>query len=178
MSVATIRPAAEIYREDQYYAWWKYAIVAAPAILAVVLLSHQIATGVLGLRTNYPAIVARSLVCLAAIFFSMVSGIVLMKMTTVLTLGRLMVWYGWRECPANSLELAADAIVNVDCITIDGQAGFPFPGRHKQNPGEMVFIVRGGHAVRIDLADGTRIILGTARAEELAGAIRRMIVPR
>lgn len=178
MSVATIRPAAEIYREDQYYAWWKYALVAAPAVLALVFLWRQLASGFQGLQTDYPGILARSLICLAAIFFSFVSGFMLMRMTTVLTLGKLIVWYGWRECPANSLELSADAIRNAECITLDGRGKLSFPGRHAQNPGELVYIVRGRSAVRIDLIDGSRIILGTARPEELARSIRGMIAPR
>lgn len=171
-TVVTLRPPAAVFREEQWFAWWIYALLCGMGALSWIGLS--LARNVVNLQ----AIAAHSgsvkLSLLAAGFgLPMVLVFGVLRMTTEVTATQLDVWFGWLPTYRYSLSLADVRAVEV--IRYRPLADHGFWGVRKGRDGERVLSARGDRGVRLHLADGTKLLIGSQRPEELAATIEKAI---
>lgn len=175
MAVASFQPAAVIYREEQNFDWRVYLLVAlaeACAGLTLIWLSQKGANpvasgGLAGLGLSLGAFGGISLPVLVLVG--------LLRMTTEVTPSHVRVWFGWiptyrRFVPIGSIQKIE--VVNYRPLMDYGCWGF-FPRRD----GERALRARGNRGVRLELTDGTRLLIGSQRPEALAIAIEQSLRP-
>ena len=95
-TVATMRPAATIFREEQYFDWRVYTLIAALELLAgyclVYLTRHWGPVAVLLAHRWSLEFNIGLLICLA---LPLVLAVWLLQMTTEVTPTEVRVWFGW-----------------------------------------------------------------------------------
>ncbi len=168
MSVAALNSPSAIYREEQNFAWWIYAL------LAVVVLVCGL--GLYVVRETQPVVPAVGPRLAPGAFLAAGRGPVpaaerrwrwCLHMTTVVTPSECCVWYGW--LPLNRRAIALEQIRRVEIVSYRAIPDHGFWGSHLTRDGERVLTARGDRAVRLHLIDGSRVLIGTQRPEELAG---------
>ncbi len=101
-SVATLQPAAVVFREEQYFDWRVYALAAVVALLTGLALlrgriwSVEVAAG--------PLDRVALLVMFVIIF--------LLHMTTEVTPTELRVWFGWAPGSARVVPISSDSLAS------------------------------------------------------------------
>lgn len=165
MSVAMIRPPSAIYREEQLFAWWIYAFLAGIVSLG---------WGVLAWRgTLHPGGPPMSLIVGLTMPPALVLG--LLRMTTEVTPIDCRVWYGFVPTYRRSIPL--DVVARVEVVAYRPVRDHGFWGVRTTRDGERVMTARGSRAVRLHLTDGSRILIGSQKPEELAASLDRAIRP-
>jgi hypothetical protein len=161
-SVATLQPAAVVYREEQYFDWRIYSIIALGEILTGLALSRgrvwslELALGLtLGLGL------------LSIVFIS------LLHMTTEVTPSDVRVWFGW--IPIYRRIVPVDMVRSVEVVTYRPIADYGFWGIRSGRDGERALTARGNRGVRIELSDGSKLLIGSQKPELLAAAIDRSL---
>lgn len=169
MSMATvIRPPAAIYREEQNFGWWVYALLAAMVLIGIVAaiwVQPDDAVNASGLRVEIPLVLAVGLIVPSVL----VAGV--LRMTTEVTPAQLCVWFGWLPTYRKVVlisEIAALEVVRYRPIRECGGWGI------RNGPeGERVLSARGDRGVRLLLRDGTRLLIGSQRPDDLARALEQ-----
>jgi hypothetical protein len=171
LSVAVIQPPAVIYREEQYFAWWIYALLAAIVglgWLSVIWPHHPAA--VVGAGARAPG---------GEVPFSLLLGLVLppalvigiLRMTTEVLPSQCRVWYGF--VPTYRKAISLEAVSRIEIISYRAIHDHLFWGVRTTRDGEKVMTARGSRAVRLHMRDGSRILIGSQKPEELAESIER-----
>ena len=171
MSVAVIQPAVVIYREEQYFAWWIYALLAgiiAFGWLSVIWPLHPAA--VVGAVARAPG---------GEIPFFLLLGLVLppaliigiLRMTTEVLPCQCRVWYGF--VPTYRKAISLESVSRIEIVSYRAVRDHFFWGVQTTRDGEKVMTARGSRAVRIHMRDGSRILIGSQKPEELAESIER-----
>src|SRR5262249_8027285 len=163
-------PAA-IYREEQYFAWWLYVLLALMVAVGWLSLAWR-ANG----QTDSP-------IPSIHVPFSFAVGLVLppvlvlgvLRMTTEVTPTGCRVWFG--IVPTYRRSIPADAIKRVEIVKYNAFRDHLFWGVRTTRDGERVLTARGDRGVRIHLTDGSRVLIGSQRPEELAAALEGAIRP-
>jgi membrane protein YdbS with pleckstrin-like domain len=172
VSIAMVNQApVAVYREEQWFPGWIYTILLGSAILAFGALLWVYDPHHLIDRLR-----SKSVLCLAlGVGLSLPPMLVVgfLKMTTEVHPGELRIWFGLLPTYRHVVPLTEIRSVEpvryrplVDC----GGWGFR-RGRH----GERVFTARGDLGVRLTLKDGSTLLVGSQRPEELAGTIDRAV---
>jgi hypothetical protein len=163
-SVASLQPAAVIFREEQYFDWRVYALFALVELL----------TGLGLVRGNgwSREIVLGLAIGLALLMFVIVF---LLHMTTEVTPTDVRVWFGW--APTYRRIVPIGTIRSIDVVTYRPIADYGFWGIRMRRDGERALIARGNRGVRLELTDGTRLLIGSQRPEVLAAAMDRTLRP-
>lgn len=167
-SLATaVQPPAAIYREEQWFGWWVYVGLALISALAwIVLLDRTVGQPNLwvGLHGRaFKILVAGGVVLPPAIVIGA------LRMLTLVTPTELRVSFGF--LPTYRRVIAVDAVVSVEPIhyhPIRDHGGW---GLRIARNGERIYNARGDRGVRLHLRDGTRLLIGSQRPDELALAI-------
>jgi hypothetical protein len=81
------------------------------------------------------------------------------------------VWYGW--FPTLRREVALAGLDRVEVVEYAALSEHGFWGYRRGVDGEHVMTARGDRAVRLHFADGSRILIGTQRPEELAAVLEQ-----
>lgn len=175
MAVASFQPAAMVFREEQNFDWWVYAllIVVELAVSFPLYWLYQrghdpFAAG--GLRG-----LAFSLLALGGLTAPMVFAVGFLRMTTEVTPTDVRIWFGW--IPSYRRFVAIGQIQKIEVVTyrpIREHGGW---GIRFGSDGERALTAKGNRGVRLDLADGTRLLIGSQRPEALALAIERALNP-
>ena len=175
MAVASFQPAAVVYREEQNFDWRAYALLAAvEALIALTVLwlerrGHDPArTGPLGAL----ALQAFAALGLAAPPLVWVG---LLRMTTEVTPTEVRVWFGWVPTYRRAFPVAA--VQKVEVVSYRPLADYGGWGVRTGRDGERVFNARGNRGVRLDFADGGRVLIGSQKPETLADAVERAVRP-
>jgi hypothetical protein len=164
MSSVTLRPAAAVYREDQHFDWRVYALIALVGL----------ATGLGLLRGRvWSREVALGLVI--GLTFLMFVVVFVLHMTTEVGPTGLRVWFGW--APASPRIVSIHTIRTVDVVTYHPITDYGFWGIRTGRDGERAFIARGSRGVRLELIDGTRLLIGSQRPEALAAVLDGALRP-
>jgi hypothetical protein len=159
-SVASLRSPAVVFREEQYFDWRAHVLIALVGLatgLALVrghVWSLEVALGLL--------------IGLALLMFLIVF---LLHMTTEVGPTDLRVWFAW--APTNPRIVPVDTIRSIDVVSYRPFADYGFWGIRCGRDGDRAFIARGNRGVRLELTDGTRLLIGSQRAEALASALDR-----
>lgn len=172
MSVATtFQPPATVYREDQNFAWWVYALLALMATTtALTYLAIGPDSKVNGGRFG-------GLLVFLLVGFVMPSVLVLgvLRMTTEVTPVSCRVWFGW--IPTYRQSIPISSIATLEVVSYRPLADCGGWGIRRGRNGERVLNARGSRGVRLTFTDGTCLLIGSQRPEELAVALDRAMHP-
>ncbi len=157
-SVVTLQPAAVVYREEQYFDWRIYSFIG----LAEMLTGLGLARGRLW-TFEFGMGLALGLV------FVMVVILFLLHMTTEVTATGVRVWFGW--IPTYRRFVPIDTVRSVEVVTYRPIADYGFWGIRSGRDGERALIARGNRGVRLELTDGSKLLIGSQKPELLAAAI-------
>jgi hypothetical protein len=159
-SVAAIQPAGVIFREEQYFDWRIYAFIGLVEML----------TGLAVLRGRVWSL-DFGLGFAVAMGLLLVVIMILLQMTTEATPGDLHVWFGW--IPTYRRLVPIESIRSVEVVTYRPIAEYGFWGIRSGPNGERALIARGNRGVRIELTDGSKLLIGSQKPELLAAALDR-----
>jgi hypothetical protein len=163
-SVATLQPAAVVFREEQYFDWRVHALSAVVGLLTGLALVRE--------RIWSLEVAAGLAIGVALLVFLIVF---LLHMTTEVTPTELRIWFGW--APGSARVVATSAVRRVEIVTYRPIADYGFWGIRAGRDGEKAYIARGNRGVRIELSDGSRYLVGSQRAEALATALDSAMRP-
>ena len=168
-SAVAIPTPISVYREEQLFGWWVYALLAVMVVLSSYFLKIRL-EGVEGSAT-YP----HSFGIIVGFALPTVLIIGVLRMTTEVSPGQINVNFGWVPTYRRSINLAA--IQRVEVVTYRPLVDCHGWGIRSGRDGERVFNARGNRGVRLHMSDGGRFLIGSQRPEELAAAIERLIQP-
>jgi hypothetical protein len=163
-SVATLRPATALFREEQYFDWRVYAMIASVEGFTGMGFLHQSTWSrelLLGL------VIGTGLLLFLAVF--------VLRMTTEVTPTDVRVWFGW--VPFYRRVVPLGDIRRIEPAAFRPIADYGFWGVRSGRDGERALIARGNRGVRLELADGSLLVIGSQRAEELAQALQSNMTP-
>jgi len=163
-SVATLQPATAVFREEQYFDWRVYALIVAVEVLTGLGLLHRNAWSlefVLGI------VVGLGLVMFLVLF--------VLYMTTEVTPTDVRVWFGWVPTYRRIVPIAD--VRRVEVVTFRPIADYGFWGIRSGRDGTRALIARGNCGVRLELADGSLLLIGSQRPEALATALEGALQP-
>jgi hypothetical protein len=174
VSIATLHPPAAVYREEQNFAWWIYALLALMAALAWVAPAWGHAGG------PHPALAhgwGLEIPIGLAIGLTLPSVLVVgvLRMTTEVTPGDIRIWFGWIPTYRHAVSLAN--VERVEVVRYRPIADYGFWGIRTGRDGERVLSARGNRGVRLYLSDGSRLLIGSQRPEALAIALEKAMRP-
>lgn len=170
---AVPRPSA-LFREDQRFTWWVYAALAVMMGLQWALLTGHgpgLHAGAVGPHSP----VATGLGLVAGVGLPILLLVGVLRMTTVVTPGEVRIWFGWlptyrRLVPINSIQ----RIEVVRYRPIRDYGGW---GIRVGRDGEKALNARGDLGVRLHLAGGGKLLIGSQHPEDLARAIDAQLHP-
>ncbi len=164
MSSVTLRPAAAVYREGQHFDWRVYALIALVGLLTGLgLLRGRIWSGEAALG-----------LVIGEAFF-MIVVVFLLHMTTEVSPTGLRVSFGW--APTNPRIIDIQSIRCTQVVNYRPLADYGFWGVRAGRDGERAFIARGTRGVRLELIDGTKLLIGSQRPEALASVLDSAMRP-
>ena len=108
--------------------------------------------------------------------FPVILAVGFLRMTTEVTPIDMRVWFGW--IPTYRRTILVATIVRLEVVSYRPLADYWGWGIRSGRDGERVLIARGDRGVRIDLADGTRLLIGSQRPEALALVLERATMRR
>ena len=168
-SLAAIRPPVALYREDQTFAWWLYALAALMVGLVVLglapprVLADQPAAH--GLAAKLPFLMLMG----ATIPPLLVIGV--LHMTTEVDAEECRVWFGW--VPTVRRRIRLDDVRDARVVRYRPFRDHGFWGVRRLKDGNEALTARGDLGVLLRFVDGTTLLIGSQRPEELASAILR-----
>ncbi len=176
MAVASFLPAAVVYREEQYFDWWVYALFAAWEAGAVFMIYLYLVHGHLpGGDAGALSGLSLGLVGASAVSFPLLLVVGFLRMTTEVMPTDVRVWFGW--IPTYRRFVAIGDVRKIEVVQYRPILDYGGWGIRGGRDGERVLNARGNRGVRLDLADGTRLLIGSQRPEALAVAIERALRP-
>ena len=176
MSIAALQPPAAVYREEQNFAWWIYALLALMAFLAWVAASW--AQSGAAPPVAPPPRLSLELPIGLAVGLTLPSVLILgvLRMTTEVTPAGVGVWFGWVPTYRQGVPLAM--IERVEVVQFRPIVDYGFWGIRSGRDGERALIARGDAGVRLHLTDGRRLLIGSQTPEALAAAVDRALHPQ
>lgn len=175
MAVASFQPAAVVYREEQNFDWRVYALVFLAEVLVTLTLSWFYRNGHDPTTVGGPTGLAFSLAALAGLASPVLVVVGLLRMTTEVTPTDVRVWFGW--IPTYRRLVPVGSVVRIEVVSYRPLADYGGWGIRSGRDGERVLNARGNRGVRLELADGTRLLIGSQRPEALAVAIEGTLRP-
>ena len=161
-SVVTLQPAAVVFREEQYFDWRIYTFIALGEMLTGLALLRG---RVWSLEFGLGLALGLGLLMVVIIF--------LLHMTTEVTPSDLRVWFGW--LPTYRRYVPIETVRSVEVVTYRPIADYGFWGIRSGRDGERALIARGNRGVRLELTDGSKLLIGSQKPELLAAALDRSL---
>jgi len=147
-----------VFREEQYFDWRVYALIA--------LVGLGTGLGLVRGRVWSLEVALGLLIGLALLMFVI---IFLLHMTTEVSPTDLHVWFGW--APTYPRIVPIGTVRSIEVVTYRPIADYGFWGIRSGRDGDRALIARGNRGVRLELTDGTRLLIGSQRPEALATAL-------
>jgi hypothetical protein len=163
-SVVAIQPPTAVYREEQYFDWRVYALIALVGLLSGL--------GLLRGRIWSSEVALGLVIGLAFLMFMVVF---LLHMTTEVGTTGVSVSFGW--APTYPRIISIHTIRSVEVVNYRPIADYGFWGVRAGRDGEKAFIARGNRGVRLELIDGTKLLIGSQRPEALASVLDGALRP-
>ena len=175
MAVASFQPAAVVYREEQNFAWWVYALLVGVELFLVLILA--VVAGDARNHAGQPHLpVPRDILALSLTLVPPALIMVgLLRLTTEVMPSEVRVWFGW--IPTYRRVVPVDLLQRVEVVTYRPVADYGGWGIRSGRDGERVLNARGNRGVRLYLSDGSRLLIGSQRPEALALALEQAIRP-
>ena len=102
-------------------------------------------------------------------------AVFVLRMTTEVTPTDIRVWFGW--VPIYRRVVSVGDVRRIGPVAFRPIADYGFWGVRSGRDGERALIARGQRGVRIELADGSILVIGSQRPDELATAMSRARMP-
>jgi hypothetical protein len=167
-----MRPAAIVFHEEQYFDWRVYALIAALEVVGgyslVWLTRHW---GPVQALIAHRWSLEFSLAAFIGLALPLVMAIYLLQMTTEVTPTEIRVWFGW--IPLYRRAVSTSGIKHYAVVEYRPILDYGGWGIRAGRDGERVLNARGNRGVRLELADGSKLLIGSQRPEELAETIER-----
>lgn len=175
MAVASLLPAAVLYREEQNFDWRVYASLALLDVMAwgALVWWFQEAPDPAGPGLGWSP--ETTLIALLGLLLPAVAVVLLLRMTTEVSPSMVRVWFGWIPSYRRTVPIAA--VRRLEVVTYRPLADYGGWGIRSGRDGERVLNARGNRGVRLELSDGTRLLIGSQRPEDLALAIEQAMRP-
>jgi hypothetical protein len=175
VSLAAFPPAVIVYREEQNFDWRVYAFIASAqvAVWLGLVWSYQSATPPMGHHVVSGIELAVGVVFGVALPILIVVG--LLRMTTEVGPADVRVWFGW--IPTYRRIIPLGTIQRIEVVSYRPLVDYGGWGIRQGRDGVRVLNARGNRGVRIDLVDGTKLLIGSQRPEDLARALERAMMP-
>lgn len=172
LSVAAIQPPSAIYREEQRFGWWVYALMILMMALAWALFEGRglVRPGMFGQRAQQLFLAVAAGMSLPVVFMLGV-----LRMTTIVTPLDVRIWFGY--FPTYRRTISMLTISRVEVVQYQPLRHCGGWGIRIGRDGERVYNARGNRGVRLHLIDGSKILIGSQRPEELALAVEGAIRP-
>jgi hypothetical protein len=175
-AVATIRPAATVFHEEQYFDWRVYALIATLELVGgywmVWVTRHWGPIAALLARRWSLEFTIGFVIALA---LPIVLALLLLHMTTEVTPSEVRIWFGW--VPIYRRAVAITSVSGYYVVQYRPIVDYGGWGIRTGRDGERVLSARGNRGVRLELADGTSLLIGSQRPEELAETIKHAQSP-
>jgi hypothetical protein len=175
VAVASFLPPAVVYREEQNFEWWVYALLAMCEVSICAGLIAVERQGREPMAGTHLSALALSLFGLLGLGIPTLLAAGFLRMTTEVTPSDLRVWFGW--IPTYRRFVSIGMIRRVEVASFRPLADHAGWGIRTGRNGERVLTARGHRGVRIELIDGSCLIIGSQRPEDLALAIEAAIRP-
>jgi hypothetical protein len=167
-TVASIPAPTAIYREEQLFSWWIYALVGLVLFVSGLYLTNRPGM-VAGRPGPLSSVILIGLVCQPLIVVGF------LRMTTQITPGVVEVWFGW--IPTYRRAINISMVERLEVVTYHPLKDCGGWGIRAGRDGERVLNARGDRGVRLFFRDGTRILIGSQHPEVLASAVQRELRP-
>ncbi len=173
LSVVAIQPPAAIYREEQRFGWWVYGLLAVLMALAWALFEGRgpIVAPPVG-QHGHRVVVG---VAAGLLLSPVVILVGLLRMTTVVLPTEVRVWFGF--IPTYRRSIAIGSVRRVEIVQYRPIVDYGGWGIRFGRDGERVLNARGDRGVRLHLIDGSKLLIGSQRPEELALAVEGALRP-
>lgn len=158
----SLNPTAVLFREDQLFAGWVYVIFGFIA-MKIIFPDFSIPNGLNGLTPSDDPRSYAVLSIMAAIVAT------LFKMSTEVSATCITVSFGW--LPIFRTRISIQAIRSIEPCTYRPLRDTLGWGIRRSWRGESVLSARGNRAVRIVNEDGSVLLIGSQKPDELAGVI-------
>jgi hypothetical protein len=171
-----MRPAATIFHEEQHFDWRVFAVLGAGELLAgywMVWFTRNWGPMAALLAQRWS--LEFTLTFLVAVSAPFLLVVAILQMTTEVTATEVRVWFGW--VPVYRRSVPISAIRSFEVVRYRPILDHYGWGIGSGRDGERVLTARGDRGVRIELNDGTRLLIGSQRPEELAETIKRASTP-
>ena len=175
MAVASFQPAAVVYREEQNFDWRVYALALLAEVMVTLTLYWFYRHGHDPTTVGGPLGLAFSLSALVGLVTPPLFVVGLLRMTTEVTPTDVRVWFGW--IPTYRRFVPIGLVQKIEVVSYRPLADYGGWGIRSGRDGERVLNARGNRGVRLELSDGTRLLIGSQRPEALAVAIERALRP-
>jgi hypothetical protein len=168
LTAVAIQPPSAVYREEQRFGWWIYALLALMLALAWAMFE---ARGPAGARHSLQHVVGVS----AGFSLPVVLVVGVLRMTTLVTPTDVRVWFGF--IPTYRRDIPISSISRVEVVLYRPIADCKGWGVRTGPDGERVLNARGNRGVRLHMIDGSKILIGSQRSEQLALAVEGALRP-
>jgi hypothetical protein len=175
VAVASFQPAAVVYREEQNFDWRVYLLIALVEALVGITLLWLFQKGRDPVADGGLSALGVSLFALGGICLPVLVVVGLLRMTTEVDLSHIRVWFGW--IPTYRRVVAITSVRRIEVVTYRPLADYGGWGIRQGRDGERVLNARGNRGVRLELTDGSRLLIGSQNPETLALAIERALRP-
>jgi hypothetical protein len=176
VAVAAMQPPAVVYREEQNFDWWVYALVVILDVAVLGALAWYSREGADAAGPVLPRMSEFAVLAVASVLLVPVILIMgVLRMTTEVTATHARVWFGW--IPTYRRVFPVAAVQRLEVVSYRPIADYGGWGIRRGRDGERVLNARGNRGVRLDLSDGTRLLIGSQRPEALAAALERAMRP-
>ncbi|MGE3820282.1 MAG: hypothetical protein AB7I30_12750 [Isosphaeraceae bacterium] len=173
MAVASFQPAAMVFREEQNFDWRAYALVLLVEVAVSLTLFWLYQRGHDPFANDGLRGVGLSLFALGGLAAPMLVTVGLLRMTTEVTPTDVRVWFGW--VPTYRRFMSLGQIQKIEVVSFRPFWDYGGWGIRSRRDGERALIAKGNRGVRLELVDGTRLLIGSQRPEALAVAIERAL---
>jgi hypothetical protein len=167
-----MRPAAIVFHEEQYFDWRVYALIAVLEVVGgyslVWVTRHW---GPVAAVIAHRWSLEFSLAAFIGLALPLVMAIHLLQMTTEVTPTEIRVWFGW--IPLYRRAVSISGIKHYAVVEYRPILDYGGWGIRAGRDGERVLNARGNRGVRLELADGSKLLIGSQRPEELAETVER-----
>jgi hypothetical protein len=166
-----------VYREEQNFDWRVYAVVTVLELFAWGALAWYVRRSPLPAHAALGEFHGLPVSWLAVLLLAAATAglFALLHMTTEVSPADLHVWFGW--FPVYRKRVLVVTIQRIEVVTYRPIADYGFWGIRIGRDGERVLNAKGNRGVRLELSDGTRLLVGSQQPEALARALERALRP-
>lgn len=175
MALVAFQPAVVVYREEQNFDWRVYALLASAEVLVWLGLVWWHQNPVPGVGPEQLGRGEATVGFLIGLILPAIVVIGLLRMTTEVGPTDIRVWFGW--IPTYRRIVPLGTIQRIEVVSYRPLADYGGWGIRLGSDGVRVLSARGNRGVRLDLANGTKLLIGSQQPEDLARALERAMRP-